>query len=221
MSKIPRRAASNEWQLTEKYNDGGTSSIVTLLTSVLLNAVSLSVCQHGLAFQSVSTPPCAMGRGAGRHNQRNTRSHGAPRRGRRVLIIAVNPENQSNVLRRDYSHAAQQQEQLSTAENHSEAIPKPHKASIAAGFTSQIKNGHPIGRTRCPNPCQRLLAFSRRRRVSVRQHHSGKIGSHARIKNIPYMYNSNKSGNETGDTPGRYRSARCGIPKPRKPLARC
>ena len=55
-------------------------------------SVCLSVCQHGLVMQSVSAPPCAMGRQARRHNQQNTGSHAAPSRDCRVLSIAVNPK---------------------------------------------------------------------------------------------------------------------------------
>ena len=51
----------------------------------------LSVCQHDLAIQSVSTPSYAMGRDAGRHNQENAGSHAAPSRGCRMLGIADNP----------------------------------------------------------------------------------------------------------------------------------
>ena len=38
-----------------------------------------------------------MGREDGRYNQQNTRSHAAPSRGRRVLSIAVNPEDYSQL----------------------------------------------------------------------------------------------------------------------------
>ena len=47
---------------------------------------------HRLAIQSVSPPPRSMGREGWRHNQRNNMSHAAPGGGRRVLIIADNPE---------------------------------------------------------------------------------------------------------------------------------
>ena len=53
---------------------------------------SACLCQHDLAIQSVSAPPCATGREAGRHNQPNTGSHAAPNRGRRVLSFADNPK---------------------------------------------------------------------------------------------------------------------------------
>ena len=49
-------------------------------------------CHHGLAIQSVSAPPCHTGREGGRHNQRNTGSHAARSRGRRVLSIPDSPE---------------------------------------------------------------------------------------------------------------------------------
>ena len=49
-------------------------------------------CHHGLAIQRVSAPPCHTGREGGRHNQRNTGSHAARSRGRRVLSIPDSPE---------------------------------------------------------------------------------------------------------------------------------
>ena len=48
---------------------------------------------------------------SGRHKQQHTGSHTAPSRGRRVLSIADNPEDVSS-----------------------------HRASIAAGYTFQVKN---------------------------------------------------------------------------------
>ena len=126
---------------------------------------------------------------------------------------------QSFAMRRDYSHAAQQQHSSSSSSSSSsrasQTIPRrspSHKASVAAGFTFQIKNRHPVSRTQCRNPCQRLLAFSRCRRARMSQHYPRRIGSHARIQTISIHLQLQQTGDETGDPPGRYHPARCGNP---------
>ena len=100
----------------------------------------------------------------------------------RTTVTQHSIKLQSTAMRWDYSNAAQQhsssstdataahqqqhisssreQQYSSTAAASLLAIPRrssSHKASTSAGFTFQIKDRHPVGRTRRPNPCQRLL----------------------------------------------------------------
>ena len=133
-----------------------------------------------------------MGRDAGCYSQCNTvLSHAAPSRRRRVPSIADNLE----------------------------AVPEHC-------FTFQIKNRHHIGRfqffplaTSMPEAtgffqkvCMEQGLF--RHRLSTSYHHPGKTGSHPRVTNPSINVQLQQTGDESGDPSGRYRSARCGNPKP-------
>ena len=75
-----------------------------------------------------------MGRKAGRHNQQHTRFQAEPSRGRRVLSIVVNPEDQEV-----NSNAAGLQSSRSTALNFSQvqcggiAVTQQGSAAVTAG----------------------------------------------------------------------------------------
>ena len=143
-------------------------------------SVCLSVCQHGLVMQSVSAPPCAMGREAGRHNQQNTGSHAAPSRGCHALSIADNLEAVSN-----------------------------HRASIAVGFTIQNKN-HAYYWPFPILPIGQMVALSRRlvpngdyssHTASISSRETGRIGSHPRIKNPSIHRQLQQNGDQNGAPP--------------------
>ena len=159
-----------------------------LLVEILLEKMLLVLpvcCQHDLAIQSVSAPPCAMGREAGRRNQQCAGSRAAPRGGRRVLSIADNPEAVSC-----------------------------HIASIAAGFTIQNKNlasywSIPILPIRLTLEGRDYFSHT----ASMSQRHRRRIGSHPRITNSSVHRQLQRNGDDNGGPPGRYRAARCGNPK--------
>ena len=170
-----------------------------MLVVCLSVSLSLCLCQHGLAIQSASAPPCAIGREAGRHNQKNTGSHAAPSRGRRVLAIADNLEALSS-----------------------------HRASIAAGFTLPIKNlAYIDSSTHWPNPYQRLLDFSRLvRNGDYSSHRAGMCQRHPGEDRIPSPDQQSSRASICSNKPGtkavvpRVDTAPHGVETP-TPLADC
>ena len=99
--------------------------------------------------------------------------------------------------------------------------PPSHKASIAADFTFQTKNWHPIGRSDLQIHARGCWLFLEAIRASMTQRHPGRIGSHARIKNVSIHLHLQRigddlqlqqTGDKNGGPPGRYSPTRCRNP---------
>ena len=106
---------------------------------------------------------------------------------------------------RRHSQLQQQQQQLGMADN-----PDPQGVKPALLLALHFKYiGVLLAEPNVQIHAGGCWLFLEAMRASIRQHHPGRIESHARMKNMSIDLQLQQTGDETGDPRGRYRPARC------------